>query len=504
MRFAVKKHGDKVAIIDGNKCITLDELNQSVNKLCHGLLSLGMQKGDKIAVLLHNRKEYIEIRLASYKYGFIFCALIDDFTQNQRLETLNEIMCRILFYDDRLTDNELEEIKLNTNIEFYIPVTDQPEVPNYQQLLSKNAKEPQIKIKSYEISAIGFTSGTTGKSKGIVWSHKAWLYSFYHFLLNSDSTNHNMVFLHVVPFSTAGSLPILPAIVSGAKNILIPTFDVVKVAQTIDREKVTNLLLPPSFLIELWDYYMAHRDVYHFKSVKSFIVGSAPLPGNKWTDMIDAFGPIVQQSYGMAEVLAPIASLRIKNPDVEKKKLISVGKVVKQVKLKLIDIDSNNRGIICLRSNTCGVGYWKMEDLTRHHFQNGWFITDDIVAIDQNSNLYIIDRVANIIKTDLEKIFPREIEEIIHYFPGVKEAVVIKKEENIIAFISVRRNFKLDLFQLKQFCNEVLSTNKIPEAFILIDHMPHSTSGKILKDQLNKYEFDPLSQIEIDTQLINK
>src|ERR1035437_9715126 len=104
IRFALKKHGKKIVIIDNDVHVTMEELNQNVNKLCHGLLSKGIKKGDIIGVYLQNQKEYIEIRLAAYKCGFIFCALIDDFPQKQRLETLNDIKCRVFFYDKRLTE----------------------------------------------------------------------------------------------------------------------------------------------------------------------------------------------------------------------------------------------------------------------------------------------------------------------------------------------------------------------------------------------------------------
>ena len=485
INFALKKHGNKVVIIDNDTQVTMETLNNNVNRLCHGLLSKGVQKGDIIGVYLQNRKEYIEIRLAAYKCGFIFCALIDDFTKNQRLETLIDIKCRVFFYDKRLTEKEIIEIKTNTKIELCVSINDIPNAQShYLNLFSKNETEPQTKIKPIEISAIGFTSGTTGKSKGILWSHRAWLYSFYHFLLNSNVVTHNMIILHVVPLSTAGSLVLLPALVSGAKNMLMQSFDVEKIAQTIDGEKVTTLILPPAFLIELWDYFNANKNDYHFSSLKSISVGSAVLPGSKWKEMIKTFGPIIQQSYGMAEVLAPIASLRITKPDTKRLKFTSVGKVIPQVKLKLRELDSNKRGVICLRSKTSATGYWNREDLNRRHFQNGWFITEDIGKLDHHGNLYIIERIANIFKLNEEKVVPRGIEEIIHFYSGVKEVLVTKRGENIIAYIAIRRNFKIDTLQLKKFCSQLLPEILRPSTFILLDHLPHSTSGKIQKDKL--------------------
>jgi long-chain acyl-CoA synthetase len=421
----------------------------------------------------------------------VFCALIDDFFPEQIIETLNETNCRILIYDERLTLENLKQLVNSTNLKFFIPIDGQKGIRSYHNLIkNSNDSEPQTKIKPDEISAIGFTSGTTGKSKGIVWTHKAWLYSFYHLLLNSDSSA-DMIFLHAIPFSTAGSLVILPALASGARNILMRSFDPQNVADVIDREKVTNLILPPSFLIELWDFYVNNKGKYDFKSLKNIGVGSAILPGNKWKEMIPDFGPILQQSYGMAEVLAPIASLKISDPEAEKYKLTSVGKVINQVKIKLKDVDAaglavhgSRMGIIYLRSKTCGVGYLGKEKLTQQHFQKGWFATNDIGCLDDNGNLHIIERASNIYIHDGVSIIPREIEEIIHCFKGVKEALVTKIDNDLVAYVSARRNLQIDLNQLKEFCTNHISAEKVPTKYILLDCLPHSTSGKILRKNL--------------------
>jgi long-chain acyl-CoA synthetase len=277
----------------------------------------------------------------------------------------------------------------------------------------------------------------------------------------------------------------LPVLASGAKNIIVRSFDVKKTAELIDEYQVTNVLLSPAFLIELWDYFINNKNSYSFKSLRNINVGSAALPGNKWKEMINTFGPLIQQNYGMAEVLAPLAFLRIANPGAEKDKLTSVGKIIKQVKIKLIDVDSHNYGIICLSGKTTALGYWKSPCLTQQQFRNGWFITEDIGYISKEGFLHVIERTDNAIVLNGEKIFPRNIEEVIYEFPGIKEVAVILDEDRIVAYISVRRNYDIKIPELKQFCNNRLPTGISPSKFILLDNLPHSTSGKILKEKLN-------------------
>jgi acyl-coenzyme A synthetase/AMP-(fatty) acid ligase len=490
IKFAVKRNGNKVIAVEEGNNITLNELNNSVNRICWGLTGLGLKKGDKVAVWIHNSIEFIQIRLACYKCGFVFCALIEDFSVEQALEILQDINCSVLFYDACLDVVKFREQYQKLQIPNYIHIDENVKLTgslSYKQLINgQSSKEPKIRVKPTEISAIGFTSGTTGKSKGVVWTHKAWLYSFYHFLLNSrDRMSGNKVFLHVVPFSTAGSLVLLPALVNGVKNLFLQRFNAKDVADVIEREKVTHLVLPPSFLIELWDYYVVNQNRYNFTSLQSISVGSAILHSKKWEEMIGTFGPIIQQSYGMAEVLAPLAFLKITDVAGQRRLLKSVGKPIPQVKVKIDTKSINKSGNICISSVTSAAGYWKKDELTRKHFYGNWFKTPDVGYFDEDGYLYINDRKANIYEFEGFQIISRDIEEVIHEFPGIKEVCIACFRSEIIAFISERLNHSMDVDELLKFCKSMIKDARaIPVRFIVLETLPHSTSGKLLKDNL--------------------
>lgn len=489
VRFAVKKNNGATVLIDGDRSFTINEVNSNANKLCSYFSSKGLRKGDRVGVWLKNRKEYIEIRLACYKAGYVFMALIDDFSFRQGLDVLNDTECKILIFDNRLHQEQLQEVFRLSMVEDAVSTDKFPsdeKVTAYEDILSQNKDdEPDVKIKPDEISAIGFTSGTTGKSKGVVWSHNAWLNSFFHFVLNSDGTSlEDAVFLHVVPFSTAGSLVILPSLVSGAKSILLPSFNVEEVADTIDKMGVTHLVLPPSFLIQLWDFFESRKPAYHFKSIRNISVGSAILPGAKWAEMVKTFGPVIQQSYGMAEVLAPLAFLRITNPEGQKDLLTSVGKTIPQVKIEVIDKAQNNPGILKILSKTCALGYWKQPELTRQFFENGWFVTTDLGYVNQEGYLFIKGRAAHVINYKNNTLNPRDIEEVIHEFPGVKEVCMLTRQDKLLVVLTQRTGYTVDVSELKAFCSKRLDVH--PDEFAIIDTLPCSTSGKILRDEILK------------------
>jgi acyl-CoA synthetase (AMP-forming)/AMP-acid ligase II len=490
IKYAVKKNGDKIICVKDGEKVTLHHVNENANRISGKLAVLGLKKGDKIGVWLHNCVEYIEIRLACYKCGFIFCALIDDFTTDQAMEVLQETDCKVLFYDTSLDISRFKESN-TPQILYYIHINEHVKLSNsvaFSEFMDKQlCDEPKINIKPGELSAIGFTSGTTGKCKGVVWTHKAWLYSFYHFLLNNrGSLGENSVFLHVVPFSTAGSLVLFPALVSGVKSIFLQTFNKIEVANIIEKEKVTHVILPPSFLIELWDFYVANLNDYSFSSLQSISVGSAILHGKKWEDMIHTFGPIIQQSYGMAEVLAPLAFLKIENPAKQNNLLKSVGKPVPQIKIKLIEKNGDNTGTISISSPTSAIAYWKREELTKKHFHKNYFITTDLGYMDRKGYLFILDRKVNVIDLNGITIIPRKVEEVIHGIPGVKEVCVAKKEDELTAFISERIGYTLDMDEIKKYCLTQLPLNHVPAKYVILESLPHSSSGKILRDVLMK------------------
>ena len=489
LRFAVKKNNGATVLIDGDRSLTINEVNSNANRLCSYFLSKGLQKGDRVGVWLKNRKEYIETRLACYKAGDVFIALIDDFSFRQGLDVLNDTECKVLFFDNRIPQEQLQEIFRLSLVEHAVSTDKFPsdeKVTAYEDILSQyKDNETDVKTKPDDISAIGFTSGTTGKSKGVVWSHKAWLDSFYHFVLNSDGTSlKNAVFLHVVPFSTAGSLVILPSLVSGAKSILLSSFNVEETADTIDKMGITHLVLPPSFLIQLWDFFESHKPAYHFKSIRNISVGSAILPGAKWAEMLRTFGPVIQQSYGMAEVLAPLAFLRITDPAGRKDLLTSVGKTIPQVKIRVMDKARGNTGILKIKSTTSALGYWKQPELTRQFFENGWFVTTDLGYVNQEGYLFIKGRAAHAINYKNNTLNPRDIEEVIHEFPGVKEVCILIRQNKLFAVVTQRTGYTVNIAELKAFCSKNL--NVLPDEYVLLDTLPCSTSGKILREEILK------------------
>lgn len=484
IQFFAKRYAQNIVIEENAKAFTMEQLNKRVNCLSNSLLELGLRRGDKIGVIIKNSIEFIELRLASYKTGLIFCALIDDFTEEQILGRLGKIKFKALFIEDsnlvdpilNLPDGDIPERIVA--VQFNHP---NDRIQDYETLIDNGQNvEPNCTINPDDPSAIGFTSGTTGESKAVVWSHRAWLQSFFHFMLNTRLTEGEMRMLQFIPFSTAGSLVILPWIASGGRMIIKKEYSPDDIAHTIEEKKITHLTMAPVFLIDFWDYCLSKKNHWNFGSLRNISVGSAPLSGSKLKQIIEFFGPIIQQSYGMAEVLAPLASLKIRDPLKEKNKLTSVGIPIKQIGIKLTEKDGKGSGYINIRSKTACLGYWDPERIDRSCFHQNWFHTDDIGYFDKKGNLYVNERKSRLIHHGETIIYPRDIEEIIHGFPSVKNVLVCKKGNILLAYLSCRRNHTIDLSELKTYCLQYLAKQFMPDEFSIKDRLPVSTSGKIL------------------------
>lgn len=484
IEFIARRNSDKIILEQDEKQYTFKDINLRANKLARALTEKGIGKGQKIGVWLKNRVEFIEIRLACYKLGLVFCAFIDDFTEKQALQKLNEMAFNVFIFDNR-AENIIKLIDKKSKPGLFISLDkrNQENIISYSDFLREGKEEvPNINVKPKEIAAIGFTSGTTGISKGVVWDNQAWITSFYNFFLNATPVSGEMVMLQFLPMSTAASLSVLPWLASGGKMLLLDKYDPEIICRTITEKRATHIIMAPYFLIDLWDFYQNNREKYDLSSLKSISVGSAALPGEKLKQMIKTFGPIISQSYGMSENLAPLASLCITNPDKEADQLTSVGKPILQISLKLVDINQDGIGRIAIKSKTTTLGYWGKEKLNTSAIQNAWFITEDLGKIDNEGNVYIIERTNNVNTVNGLKLYPRLLEEKIHKISGIKDVSLIVTGEKAVVYFTEMRNPKVNLEDLEKMCSTLFVPFALDFEIIRLEKFVVSSSGKILKN----------------------
>jgi acyl-CoA synthetase (AMP-forming)/AMP-acid ligase II len=476
IRFGISRNRNKIAFPEEN--ITYEVLYENSKRLANALLEIGLRKGEKIAFFSKNCREYFEVRIATYLSGIVPVPLIWDLKIEGLIKILNECSVKAIIYQNELLEDKIDYLKEKTFVEFFIPLKGNEE-KSYNSLISNtSSKEPNIKININDIASINLSSATTGSAKKIVTLQKNWSASFYNYFLNSDFSPEDIIALHVIPFTTAGSTTIIPAIISGVQNIILDEFEPEKVVWLIDKFKVNTIFLTPGWLNLLLEF--CQKKGKRLKSLKKIIVGTDRIQKQKFKEAIDFFSPIIEQGYGMAEALPPIAFLKPKDYFKEGKliegRLLSIGKPVKNVKVKIEshsnEVKKGEFGEIVIKSETVTKGYYNDEGLTQKHFKNGWFYSKDFGYKDEDGFIYLMAREEEIIEGEKIGII-RKLEELLNESLSIKEGAVLNIENKKIAFVSLKSN--LD--------NEI---RKMFDDLVILEEIPKNACGKIDRKGLQR------------------
>lgn len=485
--FALKRYEKLTAIIDGNNEITYGQLYQRSTKLANALLASGIKKGEKLGLLIYNCPEYFEIRIATYLTGIVLVPLSRDLSMEDLIVIANDCGITSLICHPEILSTDLEKLTTATRIKTVIPITEDNE--GYGSFLQKGKEGlPTMDISPEDLASINFSSGTTGRPKGIMLTHANWMKSFYNYLLNAQtSMKTNFTFLHIIPLATAGSTAVLPCMAKGARNIITNDFNAKKVVSLIKKYKVARIFLPSSWFIN----FLIHckKNHLHFDSLEGIIVGTAPLAGEKLKEGIEHFGPIIEVGYGMAEILPPLFLLNrsqyMKDGKIQNHVLSSVGKQLKGVDVKIVDKDMiecprNEIGKIALKCPTISQGYFNNPELTAIHYQDDWFCSNDYGYLDEKGYLFIMGRAQDILlETNSSINFSRQPEEILHQHPNVKEACIVDSYQTLTALISLKEATRIVTeTELKDFCKNKLPESLIPDKIIFCDELPTKTTGK--------------------------
>jgi long-chain acyl-CoA synthetase len=226
--------------------------------------------------------------------------------------------------------------------------------------------------------------------------------------------------------------------------------------------------------------------------IRIFISGSAPLPMQTLKEFEEKFKVPLIEGYGLSEA-SPVVS---KNPLHGVRKAGSIGIPIANVEMSLQDesgklLGANETGEICVRGGNVMMGYWNQPEETRKVFRDGWLLTGDVGHRDADGYYYITDRKKDMLLVNGINVYPREIEEVIYHFPGVKEAAVIgvpdsRRGEQPVAFVSAAEGQTVDERTLHEFIRSKLADYKVPKQIIFLPALPKNATGKILKTELRK------------------
>ena len=500
---AIKEFPDNIAIICEDERRIFSELNARVNCVGNGLLELGLNKGDRVGMLLPNCCQFIEIDFALSKTGFVRVPLNARLTAEEHSYMLNDSGSNTLIFAQRFSEI-VQSIKRDlTTIGRYIQIAEGasprvfPNAIDYEDLIKTSKfEDPEIEIDELDLHTLFYTSGTTGKPKGVMITQKSWANVAINLLLDYGPNTERDKILNLQPLSHGAGFFVLPFFIKGATNILIPKFDPELVFETIEKHQVTILKLVPTMLCQLLDYPNKHR--FDLSRLRSIIYGGSPIAVPRLTEAIRFFGKKLVQLYGQAETPMCITTLSkedhvIEGPEEVVKRLNSAGKPLTNVEVRVVDEDGKDAqpsevGEVIVRGDHIMQGYWNRPEETAQVLKEGWVYTGDLGYTDTKGYIFLVDRKKDMIISGGFNIYPKEIEDVVISHPKVEEVAVIgvpdeRWGERITAVVKLKAGEEMTGDELLQWCKERFPAYNRPRQ-IEFGEIPKSPTNKTLKHEL--------------------
>jgi long-chain acyl-CoA synthetase len=473
------------AVSQDGRVLTYAELNDRAAKIAAGLTKLGVRPGDLIALCAPNSAEWMTFYFGVLKTGAVAVTLSAVLTGDELANLIRHSRPRMIYASpekladlERLRSEGLEKIicpggdlELTTLLE-----TAPPSFPTVD-------RDPE------DTAAVLYTGGTTGTPKGVMLTHEGMSLSSYHVAHFERSTEEDRA-MCFMPFNHVfGQIHIMNATILSAGCLeLLPSFDMERVLEALENGGVTRFYAVPTVYIRL----LARGDLERrLGKLRYCFSAAASLAGEVVRQWKERTGITIAESYGMTE------GMPITYNHYYRHRVGSVGQSVLGVDIQIRDkegrvLKKGEEGEICVRGRVVMKGYLNNWEATRSAFwEKGWYRSGDIGRFDQDDYLYIVDRLKDLIISGGENVYPREVEEALYTLPEVEECAVVgipdrEWGEKVTAYIKPKAGMTVRPEAFKQALKARLSPFKVPKDYIVVNELPKSPTGKILKRELKK------------------
>ena len=523
---SARRFPDRTALICEGFKVSYRRLNELTNRFAACLNALGIEKGDRVAILLPNLIHCVVSYYATLKIGAVAVMCNPEYTDRELLFQLQDSGARALITMDFLAGRMIAlkpqtdlRIIIHASVGDYLPlarnllfpltagrkglkanVPPAENVYRWKNLLadySANHRPPGILMD--DVAMIQYTGGTTGAAKGVMLTHAnlsfqtqqidAW---FPQFAGKEEIMLGALPFFHSFGLTCSMNLSVF----AGWTNILIPGPRPGKLLAAIRKYRPTFVPLVPTMFIGL----LSHPDIRKtpMTSIKGCFSGSAPLPLEVIRKFEGLTGAAISEGFGLTEA-APITHA---NPFNGIRKVGSVGLPFPDTDCRVVDLED---GITDMPAGQCGellirgpqvmTGYYNSPGETARTLQDGWLITGDIARMDENGYFYIVDRKKDMVLSGGHNVYPREVEEVLYSHPEIKEACVIglphpERGEQIKAFVVPQKKDSVAVEELIAYCRTRLAVYKLPTQIEFRDDLPKSHVGKVLRNVLREEELN--------------
>jgi long-chain acyl-CoA synthetase len=479
---AARAHPERVAVTDGSTELRYAELDAQAAAFAAGLRRGGFDPGDRVVIFMPNRSEYLTVMFGLFKGGFVAVPVNAKLHSSELGFILEHSGARAVVCSAKT--REAVEAALGS-------VAGVERIDVDEHAASGDASGfADAEVGPNDLAWMFYTSGTTGRPKGAMLSHRNLCASAMNALADICDFQPEDVVLHAAPLSHGSGIYALPSIARAAKNIIYPggSFDADDVLATARREGVTVI----AFLAPTMIHMLLDTDAeLTVPSLRRVPYGGAPIDAGLATAAIERFGPVFAQLYGMGESPMTITYLRPK--DHRGRALASAGIPRTDVEVRVVDdsgrpVEDGVEGEVCVRGDVVMLGYWKDDEATARTLEGGWLHTGDVGRF-EDGFLYLVSRKGDVIISGGANIYPREVEDVLHLHPAVAEACVFgvpdpKWGESVAA--AVVASAPVDSEELIEHCRAHIASFKKPTRIEFVDALPRNAYGKILRRELRE------------------
>jgi len=474
---------DNIALIDGEISLTYKELDQESDNIAVSLKAMGVKPGAHIALCSPNSYQWVAFYFGVLKTGAVAITLPYTMTRDEMRYIIQDCKPEIIFtVKDRMRDFSRDNL---------VPVIISEGTDlNYTGLLEKSTNCFEMMAReSDDTAVILYTGGTTGKPKGVILSHNNIMSSAFNVAHNERSGEKDVALCFLPLNHVFAQMHIMHStIISAGGLVILPSFDMGLLLESIVQYNVTKLYSVPTVYIRLLSLSDLKIKLGIVRYCFSAAASMSKEVVREWKEKTSLN---IYEAYGMTESASMVTFNHY-----HKHIVGSVGTPVNMVEVQIRDkkgkvLAKNMHGEICICGPNIMKGYLNRPEETKKAFWGKWFRSGDIGFLDDNSYLYITDRIKELIITGGENVSPREIEEYLYQREEIQECAVIgipDKEygEKVMAYIIPTSGRIIDPVDLKKFLKSRLSPFKIPKAFISVQELPKSPAGKLLKRELRK------------------
>jgi long-chain acyl-CoA synthetase len=442
--------------------------------------SFGVKPGDRVALWLKNRPEFIPAVFGILGADAVLVPINNFLKPDEVNYILRDSGTDVLITEDELAAHTPALLAARPQLKIF-------KVENFATLIPSSILHPPSSCSEKDLAVIIYTSGTTGRPKGAMLSHGNLLHNVESCRLALETVDQDRMAV-LLPLFHSYMLTVgifLPLLVGGTMVLVKSLNQPRQVLQELCARQATVLPAIPPFYRTLVSSPAPVKLPFRL-----CISGSAPLPVQVLKDFEAKHGIPLIEGYGLSEASPVVA----KNPIHGVHKPGSIGRPIPHVEVSVQDDSGEMLGVggigeICVRGGNVMLGYWNNPEETAKAFRNGWLLTGDIGCRDADGYYYITDRKKDMLLVNGNNVYPREIEEIIYQFPGIKETAVIgvpdaRKGEQPVAFVVEAEGQTVEEKALLQFVRGKLADYKVPKQVVFVPALPRNAAGKILKTSL--------------------